>query len=259
MGQNYSHRLPSMSSSDASNSIKAVEKVDKPDIQYSNSSKEKVEKQATVSLANGAKTEENLSMAVEVAKEGKENKLKKPHRYDDIIKEADKTLQGYSEEIKYWIEERTGYNCFMLFARALLITWGDDRYWSWLIMRDNSNGDIEVARLIDVCWLEVRGNFNSSYLTPGVTYEVMFIVMMEPGYGLAVPVNLKLKLPTGSIAERREVLREKPLWQWFELKVGEYMASAELSGEIIFSLEETQGGQWKRGLVIKGVIIRPKN
>jgi len=33
---------------------------------------------------------------------------------------------------KYWVHEKTRCNCFMLFARALSITWSDDpRYWIW--------------------------------------------------------------------------------------------------------------------------------
>lgn len=33
---------------------------------------------------------------------------------------------------KYWVDEKTGYKCFMLFPRGLSITWGEDtRYWNW--------------------------------------------------------------------------------------------------------------------------------
>lgn len=33
---------------------------------------------------------------------------------------------------KYWVHEKTRCNCFMLFARALSITWSDDpSYWIW--------------------------------------------------------------------------------------------------------------------------------
>lgn len=38
---------------------------------------------------------------------------------------------------KYWVDEKTRCNCFVLFARALSITWGDDpRYWIWRPVRE---------------------------------------------------------------------------------------------------------------------------
>ncbi|KAH9310905.1 hypothetical protein KI387_025940, partial [Taxus chinensis] len=39
---------------------------------------------------------------------------------------------------KFWLDQATGKLCFMLSARDLAITWGDDnRYWHW-ISRDDS-------------------------------------------------------------------------------------------------------------------------
>uniref|UniRef100_A0A453ECB1 Uncharacterized protein n=1 Tax=Aegilops tauschii subsp. strangulata TaxID=200361 RepID=A0A453ECB1_AEGTS len=33
---------------------------------------------------------------------------------------------------KYWVDERTRHNCFMLFPRGLHITWSEDpKYWTW--------------------------------------------------------------------------------------------------------------------------------
>ncbi|KAG0451343.1 hypothetical protein HPP92_013743 [Vanilla planifolia] len=214
-------------------------------------------------VASGSETKTDL-----IKEEGK----KKPHRYDDILKEADSIPKTSLEEIikdgiflknrrkRFWLEDKTGYNCFILYARELEIIWGEDlRYWNWFYIKENSDVEIEVARLIAVCWLEVRGIFDTSYLNPDVTYEVKFLVMMENGHGWNVPIKLNLKLPDGSVQQHEEVLNEKQISQWFELKAGEFSASKEQAGEIEFSLCEVEERNWKSGLVVKGVVIRPKN
>ena len=107
-----------------------------------------------------------------------------------------------------------------------------------------------MAEILKVCWLEVHGKFEIAKLSPGVMYEVAFVVMMkDPAYGWEVPVNLKLALPDGNTQERKENLREKPKGQWIEIPVGQFRTTSENIGEIEFSLFEYEGRKWKRGLV----------
>lgn len=186
----------------------------------------------------------------------------------------------------------------MIYARDLSITWGNDkRYWRWdrvkeigwenlfffgrgssyslyanwwlflvwelvlclvwilFICRDI---EIEVAVLLRVCWLEVRGKLEASFLSPGVIYEVVFVVMIEEAsYGLEDPVKLKLVSPVEEVHERREKLQDKPKNQWLELRVGDFENPRDGSGEIQFSLSEYKDARWMNGLIIKGVIFRP--
>ncbi|RWR85722.1 protein PHLOEM PROTEIN 2-LIKE A1 [Cinnamomum micranthum f. kanehirae] len=199
---------------------------------------------------------------------------KLPHNYQAIMQETDSPLEAKSENLyprlhygvflshkrkKYWVDEQSGHNCFMLFARDLLITWSEDkRYWHWDRVKAAGDVDVEVAVLLDVCWLEVHGKLDSSYLSPGAKYEVAFVVKIEePFYGWNVPVTLRLLCPGEEVQERKEILQDKPKSQWVELYVGD-VANPKQSGEIQFSLFEYQDGRWKRGLIIKGAIIRPK-
>lgn len=118
---------------------------------------------------------------------------------------------------------------------------------------------VDVAELLDVCWLEVHGKFDTTKLSPGILYEVTFVVMLkDPAYGWEVPVNFRLILPNGIKHEHKENLVTKPRAQWIEIPVGEFKTSPENVGEIEVSMYE-YGGKWKRGLVIKGIAIRPKN
>ncbi|KAL3575625.1 hypothetical protein D5086_023726 [Populus alba] len=123
----------------------------------------------------------------------------------------------------------------------------------------DSDVTVDVAELLDVCWLEIYGKFNTKMLSPGVLYEVVFVIKLkDPAYGWGVPVNVSLVLPNGYKQERKENLQTKTREQWIEVPVGEFITSPENVGEIQFGMHEYDGGEWKRGLVIKGIAIRPK-
>ncbi|XP_042499573.1 F-box protein PP2-A15-like isoform X2 [Macadamia integrifolia] len=162
---------------------------------------------------------------------------------------------------KYWIDPKTGYNYFMLFARDLSINCGDDqRHWEWAYFLEPSNVLVKIAELKKVCRLELRGKFETSNLSPGIMYEVAFVVMLKAhAHGWDVPVNLELILPDGKKHEHEESLLSNPNGQWVEILVGEFMTSQDMDGDLQFSLLEIKGGNCKSGLVIKGVIIRPKS
>ncbi|KAK1303977.1 Protein PHLOEM PROTEIN 2-LIKE A1 [Acorus calamus] len=158
---------------------------------------------------------------------------------------------------KYWVDE-SGYNCFTVYARDLSITWSSEqRYWHWLPLNDSSNeADIAVASLQNVCWLEVQGKLDASHLSPRVTYEVAFLVMMkDSSYGWNAPVTLKLECPGVDKKERTEILKDKFKNEFSELLVGTFSTGKGMEGDIKFSMFES--GAWKRGLVIKGAVIHP--
>lgn len=165
---------------------------------------------------------------------------------------------------RFWVDKRKT-NCFMLFPRGLSIIWGENSsYWTWPSLGDGSDGagggaGIEMAELKNVCWLEVRGELELSHLTPGVAYEVVFEVMVKArSYGWHVKVDLRLKFPDGRIQERKESLEEQPRDEWLRLKVGDVETHRGQNGVLVISLSEYGGGHWKKGLVVKGIRITPK-
>ncbi|KAF8663029.1 hypothetical protein HU200_055620 [Digitaria exilis] len=129
-----------------------------------------------------------------------------------------------------------------------------------IYLAGKTKSEIEAVSLQNVCWLEIHGKLELSDLNPGVSYDVVFEVMLtEPSYGWTTPVNLRLKFPDGTVVqERKETLQEKPRNQWLELKAGEVKAQPGQKGEVEISLFEYDGGQWKKGLVVKGIKIVPK-
>ncbi|PWA73923.1 phloem protein 2-A1 [Artemisia annua] len=194
-----------------------------------------------------------------------------PHEFEAIIKDADTVIDKSSidklydgvflnkKRKKYWVDKASNDNSFMVFARDLSITWGEDsRYWHWPYIKETSEEVLEVAELLAVCWLEVNGKFEISKLTPGIKYEVVFVVMLnDRANGWEVPINIRLVLPDGSKQEHKENIMEKPRSKWFEIPVGEFMVGAKKGGFVEFSLYQ-QGINWKKGLLVKGVAIRPK-
>ncbi|XP_075673968.1 lectin-like [Castanea sativa] len=198
-----------------------------------------------------------------------------PHNCEAVLKDAGSPVDNSSKERlneqpyagvllnqntkKHWVDKKSN-NVFFLYARNLSITWSaDTRYWHWPSLKETSDVSIDVAELLNVCWLEVGGKFETKKLSPGNLYEVAFEIMLKnPSYGWEVPVNVRLTLPDGNKQEHKENLMKKPRGEWIEIPVGEFVTSPENTGEIEFSIYEYEGGKWKRGLVIKGVAIRPK-
>ncbi|RZB42062.1 Protein PHLOEM PROTEIN 2-LIKE A1 [Glycine soja] len=163
--------------------------------------------------------------------------------------------------IKYWVEKKSNGNCFMLYARALSITWAENpNYWKWVQHKEESGSMIELAKLKMVCWLEVNGKFGTGMLSPGILYQVSFIVMLkDSAQGWELPINVRLVLPGGKKQQHKENLMEKSRESWIEILVGEFVASEKDVGEMEISMYEHEGGMWKTGLVIEGVAIKPKN
>ncbi|XP_038689908.1 protein PHLOEM PROTEIN 2-LIKE A1-like [Tripterygium wilfordii] len=202
---------------------------------------------------------------------------KLPYNYEAIIRDADSPIDRSStdklyEQLcngvflnqkrkKYWVERKSNSNCFMLFARDLLITWAEEKhFWQWSYQKDSSDVFMDVAELLNVCWLEVHGRLDATKLSPGTLYEVAFVIMLkDPAYGWETPVNFRLILPNGMKKEHKENLMTKPRGQWLEIPVAEFRTSPESTGEMEISMYEYEGGVWKKGLVVKGALIRPKN
>ncbi|KAI3851108.1 hypothetical protein MKW92_042861 [Papaver armeniacum] len=166
---------------------------------------------------------------------------------------------------KCWIDS-SGRNCFMLFPKSLHITWGDNTdYWTWLSIIEPSASDdaeIEVPELVKVCWLSVHGKLDMSKLSPGVNYEVVFVVMFrEWSDGWSTPVDLCLMLPDGQRPVRKVNLETMPKSQWVEIHVGDFKSPQQPDDEeteASFWLLEQEVLNWKKGLVIEGAIVRPK-
>ncbi|XP_068321959.1 protein PHLOEM PROTEIN 2-LIKE A1-like [Pyrus communis] len=158
---------------------------------------------------------------------------------------------------RYWVDDK-GRNCFMVYARALTITFADDsRYWRWHTVKAASDVKVEVAELLDVLSLNVHGTFETRYLTPETYYEVSYVITLkDPKYGWEDEVDFSLTLPQNRSKTRKCDLRKLPRRRWSYVRVGEFKLSPGQSGHMEFTLNQI--GKWKKGLLILGVDISPK-
>uniref|UniRef100_A0A565C2W1 Uncharacterized protein n=2 Tax=Arabis nemorensis TaxID=586526 RepID=A0A565C2W1_9BRAS len=168
--------------------------------------------------------------------------------------------------IQFWVLKRQNDEVFKINARALSITWSDNsEYWSWVPLPNEKPNEevVEAAVLNMVCWLDVSGKFDTKNLRLGTKYEVIFMVKLEDtanGWDWE-PVKLKLVMPNGSeTPEEHSVSFVEYIGkQWIDIPAGEFMMSKENVGEISFSLYEHDANIWRSGLIVKGVVIRPKH
>ena len=115
-----------------------------------------------------------------------------------------------------------------------------------------------MAELLNVCWLEVKGEFDGAMLTPGTTYEVAFVILVkENSHGMEYPITLNLSLPDGSTQQHRVILLNKATELWIKIPVGQFKTPLQNDGNIRFSFTELDTGEWKGGIVFKGVRIQP--
>ncbi|CAL9241861.1 unnamed protein product [Arabidopsis halleri] len=168
---------------------------------------------------------------------------------------------------KFWVLKRQNDDkVFMVNARDLSITWSDNpEYWSWLPLPNEKSNEVvvEAALLNQVCWLDVSGKFDTKDMSLGIKYEVVFVVKLEDtacGWDWA-PVKLKLVMPSNSeTPQEQSVSFEEYIGkQWIDIPAGEFILSKENVGEISFSLYEHEANMWRSGLIVKGVLIRPKH
>lgn len=164
---------------------------------------------------------------------------------------------------KFWVDEDLEKNCFLLLAKKLSIIWiENEQYWGWINEAEecySGKVDVPVAKLLEVCWLKLSGTFNTIVLSPKTTYEVAFVVKMsKDSRGWHAPVNLNLTLPDGTSLGRIENLEGKQKGEWIDIPIGTFVTTPKNVGEISFSFSET-GGHWKSGLLVKGVVLRPKD
>ncbi|KAI9377972.1 hypothetical protein POPTR_018G016000v4 [Populus trichocarpa] len=192
------------------------------------------------------------------------------------------------------LEKKSGKKCYMLSAMDLVITWSDTpRYWKW-----NSNPASrfpEVAELIKVCWLEIRGKINTCMLSPSILYTANLVFKFSiEAYGLDdQPVEVAMKLDGDKIcahsvcwnAERRgqqfrtarrpvdffnfSCRRSIPAREsdghypkkrgdgWLEIELGDFFCTEGEDGELEMRVFDGTN-YWKHGLIVEGIEIRPK-
>ncbi|GMP49529.1 hypothetical protein CsSME_00016475 [Camellia sinensis var. sinensis] len=145
--------------SDGSSEIKQVE-------QSSSDKTDSSAKEREIAARKGGRTWPPLSFLSILKDANIEIDMSCPHKLCDLLYAG-----------KYFVDKKSNKNCFALFPREFHICWGENpKDWKWTQQMEPSGEDIEVAELLDVCWLEVRGKIDTIDLSPGALYEIVFIL-----------------------------------------------------------------------------------
>ncbi|XP_010927099.1 uncharacterized protein PHLOEM PROTEIN 2-LIKE A4 [Elaeis guineensis] len=150
-------------------------------------------------------------------------------------------------------------------ARALDITWGNDtRFWQWVDLKEDkpSTKFPEGAELIQVNWVEVKGTLAADKLSRSTTYEVLYIIKFkDDAFGWhSSHITFQVTSPHGQKSKRTVVLEpyRKDSNKWHEIHGGEFSLTSH-TGEVAFSMYGDDSEWWKRGMILGGVIIKPKS
>ncbi|KAM7526654.1 hypothetical protein LguiA_016556 [Lonicera macranthoides] len=197
------------------------------------------------------------------------------------------------------LDKMSGKKCYMLAATDLAIVWGDTPiYWQWTSLPESRFK--EVAELVKVCWLEIRGKIGTRMLSPDTIYAAYLVFNSKAGtfgfedYPAQVSVGIcggesktrtvyldpessqqhvgvrRTRWPNHrgmGIMMRPQVRRDEGQYPkrrgdgWLEVELGEYVSNSkngEENAELEMSVMEVRGGNWKSGLIVEGIEIRPK-
>ncbi|CAI8606817.1 unnamed protein product [Vicia faba] len=195
------------------------------------------------------------------------------------------------------LDTKTGKFCYMLAARSLTIIWSDhDQYWKWIHLPDSRNRFVaavfafadcicesirhtqhlfpEVAELLDVCWFDIHGTINTIALSPNTEYAAYVVFKMVDPHGFQNrPIELSVFVEGGHSSTKnvcldpvvvgrphnRVVGLQYPYMRsdgWLEIEMGEFFNSGIENEEVHMKVLET-GGNWKRGLIVEGIEVRP--
>ncbi|KAA8545203.1 hypothetical protein F0562_019908 [Nyssa sinensis] len=191
----------------------------------------------------------------------------------------------------FTLEKSTGKKSYILSARELSITWGDEpTNWSWKYIPESRFSEVAVLKTISQ--LEVQGKIKTQMLSQNTTYGAYLIVKVSDGaYGLdSIPSEISIEVgnhvSTNTAYLQRvdhkkqqmeclfymnrsqmlkmrvnqgvnKVLREREDG-WMEIELGEFF-SAEGDEEVKMSLMEVKGHHLKGGLIIEGIEVRHKH
>ncbi|XP_028108585.1 putative F-box protein PP2-B12 isoform X1 [Camellia sinensis] len=199
---------------------------------------------------------------------------------------ADSPLLIDGGKLSFSLDKESRKKCYMLGARGLTIVWGDTPiYWAWRSLPWGSLPQSsfstcrfsEVAELVSVCWLDIKGKIETRLLSPKTTYVAFLVfkfVQANQGFE-SLPAKASVRLVGDEEEKSSTVYLKQPLTpvtseglsgrfpqerkdKWMEIQLGEFFNDQGDDGEVVMQLMEIERGNWKYGLVVEGIEIRPK-
>jgi hypothetical protein len=130
----------------------------------------------------------------------------------------------------------------------------------------------EVAYLLEVCWLEIRGRIETKNLSPNTRYGAYLIYTImgqcHPNY---IPAKVSIRFEGENEGNNATIAYLQPYTpegvegqvprkredMWFEIEIGEFF-NGQVDSLVEMHLLGTDSLMWKSGLVVHGIELRPK-
>ncbi|KAI4378101.1 hypothetical protein MLD38_015634 [Melastoma candidum] len=190
--------------------------------------------------------------------------------------------------LSFWLDRWSGKKCYMIPARALAITWCHaPQYWKWIPVPESRFP--LAAELVNVCWLDIIGTMDMEMLSPDTCYTAYLVFKLgEESNGFTDAVDAEVGV-IGTEHEKRLIyldtegmggmlgdemraqtmLREDEIKRprerkdgWVEVEMGEVFSGGRgeetRQGKVGMRVREVNRLDWKSGIIIQGIEIRPK-
>lgn len=141
----------------------------------------------------------------------------------------------------------------------------------------------EVAELKAVCWLEICGRIDCRELSLSTTYKAYLIFKLTPRHNgmkfpaqqVSVSLGAQISEQQACLHPDKEEVREVYLERsndippelrvpharsdgWLEIEMGEFFNEDGGDGEVTMSFRGVKAPNWKRGLIVEGIQLRPQ-
>ncbi|XP_057443504.1 F-box protein PP2-B11-like [Lotus japonicus] len=185
-----------------------------------------------------------------------------------IIDQGKKSIQ---------LDRKTGKKCYMLAAKALRISKGDDeRYCGWVTLPESRFEEVvklEVAKHNVAFWYDICGKINTIDLSPNTQYAVFLVFKMITDHGGPIHVILSINNFGGPIWKKVVCLYKKLKPKCMtkviegpdvrsdgllEIEMGEFFNSGLEDGEVEMGVMISKFYFWEGSFYLEGIEVRPK-
>ncbi|XP_031490991.1 F-box protein At2g02240-like [Nymphaea colorata] len=154
------------------------------------------------------------------------------------------------------------FQSVVLPPKSVWVCWADNsKYWKVSPMQNSRFS--QKAELLEVCWLQIQGTFDTAILDKDTTYSLLFFFKHnDRASGLGNGAEVSLSQKDGKTICKRQVhlkpgssdFIKQDGEEWLAIEAGTFQPTG-ITPEISFNLLDCSSN-WKSGLVFAGVEIR---
>ncbi|XP_057421754.1 F-box protein PP2-B10-like [Lotus japonicus] len=175
----------------------------------------------------------------------------------------------------FQLDRKTGKKCYMLAAKALQISKGDDeRCCGWVTLPESRFEEVaklEVAKHRVVFWYDICGKINTVDLSPNTQYAAFLVFKMITVQGGPIRALLSIDIFGGPICKKAICFHMKLKSKikviecpkvrsdgLLEIEMGEFFNSGLEDGEVEMRAMISKFLFWEGSFYLEGIEVRPK-